>query len=254
MKTKIPEKLYRYGSFKSPEYLEEILLEDKIYCSSPFDFNDPFDCRPRVIVGNTTKEIKESKKTIESILKKRTTLDRKSRREEASRLIKEIPKRGNLTEEYKQLLGTSGVYCMSKKHNNLLMWSHYGDKHRGYCLEFSTENEFFSKIKPVAYETKYPVVKIFSVDKNIWGNQSFLTKSKDWEYEKEWRLTSKNPDHINFPPSSLVGIIFGCKMRQKDIEQITKWISEREGSISMYQAVMSERDFKVMIKPINIIS
>jgi hypothetical protein len=44
----IPKKLYKYGSFEKPEYLKEVFLENKIYCTSLFNFNDPFDCRPRI--------------------------------------------------------------------------------------------------------------------------------------------------------------------------------------------------------------
>jgi hypothetical protein len=123
MKKNVPSKLYKYGFITETEYLKEILLNNKIYCSSPFDFNDPFDCRPRVVVGKTQQELRDAKKVIEGILKKRTNFDRKSRRSEAGRLIKQIRKSENLTDAYKVLLGRAGVYCLSAKKDNLLMWA-----------------------------------------------------------------------------------------------------------------------------------
>jgi len=249
MKKNIPAKLYKYGSKTKSGYLREILLGNKIYCSSPFDFNDPFDCRPRVVVGKTKQEIRNAEKVIEGILYKRTNLNRNLRRAEARRLIKKIQKSENLTDAYKSLLSRAGVYCLSAKKVNLLMWAHYGDKHKGYCLEFSTEPEgsFFNSAEEVRYKRNYPVVKIFTADKLDWGKESFLTKSTAWEYEEEWRLTSKQPGHINFPPEMLVGVILGCRMSDTDRQQILEWNSTRHPSVKIYQAIMHEREFKLQI-------
>ena len=41
------ERLYRYQRF-SAERLKSLLETDKLYCSTPNDFNDPRDCRPYV--------------------------------------------------------------------------------------------------------------------------------------------------------------------------------------------------------------
>ena len=252
MKKSIPPRLYKYGSTKTPEYLKEILFDNKIYCSSPFDFNDPFDCRPRVVVGKTKEELKGAKKVIEGILHKRTNFDRNARRAEAKRLIKKIQQYENLTDEYKLLLSRAGVYCLSGKNDNLLMWGHYGDKHRGYCLEFSTkpEGSFFSNAEEVRYRRNYPVVKMFTADKYDWGKESFLTKSVDWGYEEEWRLTSKQPGHLDFPPETLIGLILGCRMPETDRQQIIAWNAVRQPSIKIYEAAMYEREFKLQIRPV----
>ncbi|MCK4904998.1 DUF2971 domain-containing protein, partial [bacterium] len=143
----LPSRIYKYGSLKRPKYLQEVLLESKIYCCNPFEFNDPFDCRPKVVVGRTKQELEEAKKVIEGILLKRTDLDRNSRRAEARRIVKQIRGSAGLTDAYKSLLSRAGVYCLSARNDNLLMWAHYSDRHRGYCLEFSSEprGSFFSK-------------------------------------------------------------------------------------------------------------
>ena len=92
MKNNVPTKLYKYGSIAKPEYLREVLLDNKIYCTSPFDFNDPFDCRPRIVIGKSQQELRDAKKVIEGILEKRTNLDRNTRRVKAGSLIKQIKK------------------------------------------------------------------------------------------------------------------------------------------------------------------
>jgi hypothetical protein len=245
----VTSKLYRYGSLQNPEFLREVLLENKIYCTCPLDFNDPFDCRPRVVVGNTPKELKEAHKVVEDILKKRTSFDRPSRKIEAKKIIQEIDKSVGIAEQFEELLGRAGVYCLTSKRDNLLMWAHYADGHKGFCLEFTTNpsGSFFSNAEPVSYRKEYPVVKAFAANTDIWGKECFLTKSIDWAYEEEWRLTSRETGHLEFPPELLTGIIFGCKINTDHIGMINEWIDKRAIPIKIKKAVMDDKQFRIDI-------
>jgi hypothetical protein len=243
-----PAKLYKYGC--KIEYLKEILLDNRIYCSSPFDFNDPFEFRPRLDCGNTRQELEGTIKTLGDMLRKKyKALDENSIRAEAERIIKKIQQSPDPMNDYTQLLSRAGVYCLSAKKDNLLMWAHYGNKHKGFCLEFSTEpkGSFFDNAEKVEYKSNYPVVRIFVADNLEWGKESILTKSVDWTYEEEWRLTSKFPGHLDFPPETLAGLILGCKMIDEDRQQILAWNAVRKPSIKIYQASMHEREFKLQI-------
>ena len=89
MENNIPAKLYKYGC--KIEYLKEILLDNKILLYSPFDFNDPFELRPRLDVGNTQQELEGTHKSTRRYAKKKyKTLDEKSIRAEAERIVKRI--------------------------------------------------------------------------------------------------------------------------------------------------------------------
>jgi hypothetical protein len=250
MMKEIPPRLYKYGSLQNPDYLREVLLGSKIYCCSPLDFNDPFDCRPKIIVGKTRQEVEAAKKEIEGILLKRTSLNRNSRRVEARRIVKQIQEAIGLTHEYNLLLGRTGVYCLSAKNDNLLMWAHYGDSHMGYCLEFSTESYYsiFSKAEPVRYQKQYPIVKLFTADKVEWGKESLLTKSTDWKYEDEWRLTSAKPGHLDFPPEKLISVIFGCKISETNRNKILEWNITKNPPVILRQAIMHEDEFGIHIR------
>ncbi|WP_214826490.1 DUF2971 domain-containing protein [Chryseobacterium sp. ISL-6] len=35
-----------------------------------------------------------------------------------------------------------GIYSLTTKNSNLLMWSHYGNSHKGFCIGFNTEKLF----------------------------------------------------------------------------------------------------------------
>jgi Protein of unknown function (DUF2971) len=86
-----------------------------------------------------------------------------------------------------------------------LMWSHYGDKHRGAALGFEFVGEFAKKLRPVTYSPDLPeLISEDTVADFVMGlrQQShldlsiqslFRTKSKCWEYEKEWRIIADYP-------------------------------------------------------------
>ena len=115
------------------------------------------------------------------------------------------------------------ITCLSERMDSPLMWSHYANKHYGFCLEY----DFTSTITQVRYPDLifaqlflFPVYyseKRPSLSKSLFSGKSrlaylknkklppdflknliygLLFKSKDWAYEKEWRifqLQSKNP-------------------------------------------------------------
>jgi hypothetical protein len=91
-----------------------------------------------------------------------------------------------------------GLFCLSEKWNNVLMWSHYSNCHEGFCIglnrkkliEIKLHQEmFFGGYGPVGYYINLP--KIDPLDhltpKNIMIEQ--MSKAWDWGYEKEVRFT-----------------------------------------------------------------
>ena len=47
--------LYKYGKFD--EYTEKLFTHNEIYFSSPNEFNDPFDSKPRIICEGNKQQI-----------------------------------------------------------------------------------------------------------------------------------------------------------------------------------------------------
>ena len=88
------------------------------------------------------------------------------------------------------------MVCFSEFNNISPMWAHYGENHGGICIKYDfNKNEILkNECFPVYYvqneENKVLCEKIFSEkkSKNHMLSQLFLRKSKDWSYEKEWRL------------------------------------------------------------------
>lgn len=116
--------------------------------------------------------------------------------------------------------------CFSEKPNNILMWSHYADSHRGFVLEYDTDT-FYTKcdscqnkimrqtcldwkttmLFPILYTNQrydatqflsdhitMDFLKKFNLPK-VWGKLDELDivkvgiyKHTQWSYEHEWRL------------------------------------------------------------------
>jgi len=51
-------------------------------------------------------------------------------------------------------IDNAGITCFSKVRDDILMWAHYADKHKGLCFEFDGSDNciFFGEAQPVKYE------------------------------------------------------------------------------------------------------
>ena len=96
--------------------------------------------------------------------------------------------------------------CFSEDINSVLMWSHYSEYHQGFALGYDLRPFLFPNkenlgLFPVVYSnqrynaTQYLCYWIGKLMKLPFKNQDTLAqiklllyKSKEWEYEKEWRL------------------------------------------------------------------
>lgn len=156
-----------------------------------------------------------------------------------------------------------GIVCLSAKPNDILMWSHYSNKHRGYCLKFDKkilEKAFYCS--PVNYNSLYPtftayIEEIVQRGSNELHKTFLLTKSVHWEYEEEYRLIvdpSSRKDlpgdrNYNYPEESLVAIIWGCQMTDRDKEKVQNVVGDRACPIFYFQAKKSKSAYKIEIEP-----
>ncbi len=134
------------------------------------------------------------------------------------------------------------VGCLCTDYKNRLMWSHYADGHKGFCVEydFECDNKTLSDILilPVVYSNqrpKFPWAVAIANDKSSdivkkegakRMLQSLLTKDEAWSYEDEWRiimLCSTGKDKVEMPPVSCIYVGALCSDKDKmKIEEIAK--------------------------------
>ena len=131
------------------------------------------------------------------------------------------------------------VGCLCTDNKNKLMWSHYGDGHRGFCIEydFSSCLNFLKNIDllPVLYSEERIVIPeeiIFEKTKSMQEIEeiykralikSLITKDDVWNYENEWRIIIADPKgdgNIEMPPISCIYI--GALCANEDKEQLVK--------------------------------
>ena len=262
----LPECLYRYCGihrFDFPSPAQSLLTQGKMFFASPADFNDPFDCKFRM--------------RFEASPEERQRFAFEVARDKAppgtpEHLLKEVARRFSNTEAYdlaakrfaNRIYNTVGVLCFSTKRDNILMWSHYAEMHKGICLEFRRA-EALDDTLPVNYSVEYPVMDFFEIETKLQCDDAagraaakkfieliYLTKASQWKYEDEWRLVDPRRGRglHEFPTNLLSGIIFGCRTTEQDRERVRGWLQQASATATLYQARVDDSEFRLDISPI----
>ncbi len=187
--------------------------------------------------------------------------------------------------DLKQLDDLAYMVCMSETKQSTLMWSHYADNHKGICVEFDLKRlkedpcGIISHIFPIVYrDERFPMRNIESLidshkllrraiedEEDYSGDEAlddilplFLIKSRDWEYEKEWRIlfSKKQMYDINEKTLYAGNLSFKCISAiylgyridsevEKNIIEICKRISTKEEKISVYKERPSTDTFAI---------
>lgn len=208
---KLKEKEYAivYSFRKFSEFSLSDLIDSQITCCSPSRMNDPLDSLVYIWASE----------------------------ENMYRICKE-------KEHIKPYLKSFSGYrirCFSANKNfskddrilkKILMWSHYADEHRGFCIRYrlsdrfikyaSLEDNNFCALKPVSYKNDVVIGDKSTINTKL----AFETKAKCWEYEHEVRLIDYNPKigdyvSINLDSDSVIEeIIFGCRCSNEVMKTI----------------------------------
>ncbi len=266
-----PAYLYKYKSIddKNEDYSSCIFTHNELYFCSVKDFNDPLDCMYRVEWRGSPEEERNY------LLRLLDKFEPSRNRQEDEALLskgKELFADPALKERARVLnrqdVESWGVCCLSAvPPHEILMWSHYADRHRGFCLKFSNElsKHFFVKRKPgdydkgpailapseVKYNNKYPVLNCIRDQPAAMAKKAIFRKARPWEYEQEWRMVEINGQgSLRFPSQYLTGVIFGCRMSDAHKRKIREWCKDRQPAITYYQARESLNSYRLQIDEI----
>jgi len=98
-----------------------------------------------------------------------------------------------------EVLANVTVHCLCETNVHPLMWAHYADSHKGFCAGYVSPIGIRNPalIHQVRYLRAPPPITAWRLVEDpgeVWRDLA-LTKSDDWAYEREWRLTFGNmPD------------------------------------------------------------
>lgn len=118
---------------------------------------------------------------------------------------------------------------------NPLMWAHYADEHKGFCIKYRLSEHFVKQeempegmhmyIRKIDYAKDSEVIDIRR--RQIDTKFAFATKSIDWEYEDEARLIVYDPNNTKDflgikldKDSSVEAIFFGYRCPKSTIKTI----------------------------------
>src|SRR5579872_1864775 len=132
--------LHHYQRYK-PEWLEQILNDNRLYFSDPRNFNDPWDFRPNFasdILDNPVVYERHAQ-WFEAVSRKHAPhLPEAEHLRRAARIRKDRPFLEKMITDFSAGMAQAAgdryrVYCVSTKPDNTLMWSHYAGSHAGVC-------------------------------------------------------------------------------------------------------------------------
>lgn len=271
---------YKYRAFSSTTL--ESLCEDTIYFANPSSFNDPLDCSPSIECNSTLDELRliyshlfklRRKAEIEKNLKL-SSINLKNKDEFINEKIESEVKKmfaefsyyatdpeydvsqekaeeqifhSHIESEIKRYY-SRGVSCFSSQFSNPLLWSHYGDQHKGICIGYSTNRLPRPELKEVIYGgsrtiKSSTILKAFVLNdpeaKSLLDNDVLLKKAKEWRYEKESRLIGTQG--IQDSPLLLTEITFGLRCTDVIKHTLIKSLENRKSSIQYFE-MYTKRD------------
>lgn len=284
----LPRRLYKYRSFSNLTL--GMLVEDTVYFADPSTFNDPLDTKPaldtnmsadeleailsQMIEARTQAEMSAAAKTVRYRGPK--TLDhiaRQSRRA-AERLLADIrynatnpdyemddPERfllGQYVQEELLRRYEKGVFSLAQRANCPLMWSHYGDQHRGLCLGYSVPQAATGDVQKIRYGGGR-LVQASDVAAMMTGDSDarrrvdqavLLKKAKPWAYEREWRLIGPRGEQDS--PLELEEVVFGMRCPSAVIYAVIQALANRDRPVRFFEIREQWGRFLLVKRSVNI--
>jgi len=271
---RLPGTFYRYRGFNTNTL--DSLCYDRLHFAHPGTFNDPLDCNAMIECDSSLDELR----TLLSVLmRKRVKSDvltslgqarikgdgaaahaEKRALSEAQSQLADIAYNATnpeytvskveaegwlLTREIERELRRHyerGVCCFSTTYASPLLWSHYGNQHRGLCIGFGLDRRPKPQPRRVVYGGSRSVptslltralVHEDQMAKEELDRDVLLRKARGWGYEKEWRLIGDQGDQ----DSSLLlkEITFGLRCPMSVMHAVTKALAGRISPVRYYQ-------------------
>lgn len=194
---------YKYRSVSNLRYFLDILSYRRLYLASYSELNDPI--------------------------------------EGAYRLIKSKNYNDNWLKLLQSERNKIHICSLSQTYNNILMWSHYADSHKGCCIELEVTSKIGIVEKPVSY-----VDEIEAVDGNDYKEEAcqiLSRKLKCWDYEEEVRFMKEIDPKFSkskYLKIKIHRIYLGYRMSAKDVNFFKKLIASIDKDIEVKQMTKND--------------
>ncbi|MCF6287859.1 MAG: DUF2971 domain-containing protein [Proteobacteria bacterium] len=282
---------YRYRAFNANTL--DSLCQDTLYFSNPGSFNDPLDCKPTLESDSSNEELRtllvffvtrrvkneilnnlkqakiigesannhavscahsESTRELQNIAYHSTNPDYEVEVVEAESRLLLVAIERELLKYYEH-----GVCCFSKSYSNPLLWSHYGDQHKGICIAYGIERNPIPKLSEVVYGGDRSI-KTSTLINAFVGNEEqakveldrdvLLRKASGWKYENEWRLIGKKG--IQESQLLLKEVIFGLRCTNSIVHSVVNALKGRDNKTKFFTMYEIRGSYKLDRDPVDV--
>ncbi len=262
--------LYKYREF-SLNHIQAI-TNNELWFSVGSTFNDPFDSQPPMALYSTDSLFESMRRNAKFDAMNDLVL-----RAWAEAFLN-TPKRSEanvwdvIEKSIVRWSTGSFIHCLSRTNENILMWSHYANFHKGFCVRYKLD-KLLSNLDllthgPVQCENESKdILKMLDVntflDVDARYNQKIkeivisilMQKAKDWEYEEEYRIIlnelSASANELSkcvvHSTDAIDGIFFGVNSTERDRAFLKDSLKDRD--IEFYAMKKHELDFKLVPHP-----
>jgi hypothetical protein len=263
-----------YKFYSVNDFALDALENNYLYCNHFTAFNDPFECWCQVNTGIPNHET-ERDRYMNVIGVWGFTPDRAEEALEYYYMYLEHFEEDEI--DHQQYIDSARICCFSNNLSSLLMWSHYADGLRGFCIEFDpdqvTAGDVKGSIINVHYAASPPVLETITLplanditwhgeDEDVPGaikhmndfyRKMHASKPKEWKYEKEVRLifsvdnNSTAGEKYYYPPDAIRSVITGEKMSSVNRDNLKKIIKKIQPEAALATANRTRGDYKLSI-------
>ena len=265
----------------------------------PRQFNDPFDHQVSFVFPYTKQEFSEAlfkaverlvyeeePKFVEETLLAKMILMLRGIRDRAPREKIQATLASGLAETEKQIdqyranmnslitvdLNQSRVLCVTEQNDNVVMWSHYADSHKGVCLRLQCIPEIDNTLlaaRKVEYTTEFPLFPTLDEHVRYYIGEAPIDfakllykipfmKHQNWSYEREWRVhvphladaTGKGYNDWKENPRVFGAMYLGCRIEPVDAVELVGVAKLKYPHMEIYQAKASTNKFALEFKKV----
>lgn len=155
--------------------------------------------------------------------------------------------RGSLRRVKAKLSTSCGILCFAKNWESPVMWGHYADKHRGFCLGFEVPSGLAKRIDYVSSRLKWPEV----AGEEFMG-RVICTKFKHWSYEEEYRIYVTLDDcqdglyFYNFSEQLVLKQVIAGAASTASRADVANALGDLAGTVQVIKARAAFRSFRVV--------
>lgn len=162
------------------------------------------------------------------------------------------------------------VFCVSEDRDNLLMWAHYAQDHKGAVFELWSlpeDDNPLSVARAVEYQDNPPpffseaewiddLTGVKKLDLNAFYRRYAYIKSKHWSYEREWRVWYPGSneaalhDNITLRHSEFASLYFGCRAEPSFVNEALGLVRSSFQNVQVYKGRKKEHAYAIEYKEI----